>query len=352
MKKVLVAMSGGVDSSVSAYLLKKQGYEVIGVTMCFGIRDIGNEKPRCCDVRAVEDAKKVCDKLKINHHVMDFSNQLQEDVIGNFISEYLQGRTPNPCVECNRHIKFDTLLKKALGMGFDYLATGHYAAVEKDGQDRFVLKKPLDRAKDQTYFLYTIRYEFLKNIIFPLSKYTKEEVRQIAHDAGLPVADKLQSQDICFVPGKNYREFIKENIGKMEPGPILDLNGNVLGEHKGVFLYTIGQREGLGISFRVPLYVLDIDPGKNQIVVGEKKDLAAKELIAGGMNLLSTDLSGDIFGKIRYTHKEALCRLDRLNDGFKISFEQSQSAIAPGQSVVLYKGDIVLGGGIIKEVLR
>ena len=345
-------MSGGVDSSVSAYLLKKQGYEVIGVTMCFGIQGIDDERPRCCDTRAVEDAKKVCDKLEISHYVMDFSNQLQKDVIENFISEYLKGRTPNPCVECNRHIKFDALLKKALGMGFDYLATGHYAAVEKNGQERYFLKKPLDKVKDQTYFLYTIQYEFLKNIIFPLSKYTKEEVRQIAREAGLSVADKLQSQDICFVPGRNYGKFIKENIGTLKPGPILDLDGNVLGEHKGVFLYTIGQREGLGISFRAPLYVLAIDPEKNQIVVGEKKDLLSKELIAEDINLLNADLSGDIFGKIRYTHKEALCRLKKLNGELKISFEHPQSAVTPGQSVVLYKGDVVLGGGIIKEVLR
>ena len=252
----------------------------------------------------------------------------------------------------NRHIKFDALLKKTLTMGFDYLATGHYASVEKNGENKYVLKKPLDRFKDQTYFLYTIKQESLENIIFPLSKYTKKEVRKIAQEMMLPVADKPQSQDICFVPGKDYGKFIKENIGGMRPGPIVDLDGNVLGKHKGVFLYTIGQREGLGISFRVPLYVLDIDPEKNQIVVGEKKDLLAKELIVRDINLLDADLSGDIFGKIRYTHKEASCRIKKLNDELRISFEQPQSAIAPGQSVVLYKDDIVLGGGIIKEVLR
>ena len=350
-KKVLVAMSGGVDSSVAAYLLCEEDYEVVGVTMCLGIKEAGSVKPLCCGRQAIEDAKKVCHKLNISHYVMDFAGDLEEKVINPFIREYARGRTPNPCVECNKHIKFGSLLKKALGLGFDYLATGHYAKLQSEN-GRFFLKRPEDRNKDQSYFLYSIKYNRLKYILFPLDILTKEEVRKIAKRINLPVADKPQSQDICFIPNGDCRGFLKERIKKMNPGPIIDLNGKILGRHKGIYFYTVGQRGGLGISSKRPLYVISLDVGKNQLIVGERKHLGAKELTAGNLNFLVKDFPKNVFAKIRYAHPEAKCKIInyhlRGNNGkIKVVFQQEQEAITTGQSIVFYDNDIVLGGGII-----
>lgn len=347
-KKVLMAMSGGVDSSVSALLLKERGFDVTGITMCLGVKDIEIDRQRCCGPQTIKDAQRVCHKLGIPHLILDSSHDFEEKVIARFIDEYLKGRTPNPCIECNKYIKFDTLIKKAIALGFDYFATGHYAKVEnQDGQ--YLLRRPKDEAKDQTYFLYPIGNNYLRRILFPLATLAKEDVRGIARDANLHIADKPQSQDICFIPGKNYRSFIERRVEKIEPGPIVDLMGERIGQHEGICFYTVGQREGLGISWKEPLYVISIDAEKNQIIVGEKSALKAKGLVAGNLNLFVRDFPKDVFAKIRYAHKEAKCDVSYKDGKLRVLFSNEQESITPGQSVVLYHDDIVLGGGVIEE---
>ncbi|MFB3924474.1 MAG: tRNA 2-thiouridine(34) synthase MnmA [Syntrophales bacterium] len=348
--KVLVAMSGGVDSSVAAFLLKEQGYGIAGVTMCLGVKEAGDEKARCCGADALGDARRVCEKLGISHYVLDYAADIEEKVIGRFIDEYRKGRTPNPCVDCNRHLKFGSLLEKAKFLGFDFLATGHYAWIEKS-EGGYVLKRPRDRRKDQTYFLYPIPHDALGSILFPLAPFTKEEVRKIALREKLPVAAKEESQDICFVTQKNYGTFLSQRIGGIRPGPIVDLTGKKLGEHKGIVFYTIGQREGLGISAKSPFYVVSIDVAGNRIVVGGKKDVMAKGLVAGDLNVLVGNWPSQVYGKIRYRKKEARCIAAIKGGKLEVMFEEAQEAITPGQSVVLYDGDIVLGGGVIEEVI-
>jgi tRNA-uridine 2-sulfurtransferase len=349
-KKVLVAMSGGVDSSVAAMIMKDEGYDVAGVTMCLGIRD-GGDSVRCCGPAAVDDAKRVCNRLKIPHYVLDYSGELEEKVIARFVSEYVRGRTPNPCVDCNRYLKFGSLLEKAKVLGFDFLATGHYAAIEKN-DGGFFLKKPRDIRKDQTYFLYPIPYASLGSILFPLASLTKEDVRKIAAEASLAIARKKDSQDICFVTQKNYQAFLSERMQDLKPGPILDMQGNVLGKHKGIIFYTIGQRGGLGISSRTPLYVISINYEDNSIIVGKRKDLLARGLVAGDLHLFVENLPRDISAKIRYRKKEAPCAVTLESDSAIVAFIEEQEAITPGQSVVFYADDRVLGGGIIEEVLH
>jgi tRNA-specific 2-thiouridylase len=349
-KKVLVAMSGGVDSSVAAIVLKNEGYNVSGVTMRFGIAG-EDERVRCCGAAAVDDAKRVCARLKIPHYVFDYAGELEEKVIAKFVSEYKKGRTPNPCVDCNRSLKFGSLLEKAKALGFDYLATGHYAAIERSDAG-FYLKRPRDRKKDQTYFLYAIPYGDLGRILFPLASLTKEEVRSIARHAFLPVAEKKESQDICFVTQKNYQEFLSERIQGLNPGSIVDMQGNILGRHRGIIFYTIGQRGGLGISHTTPLYVVSIDSNENRIVVGEKKDLKAKGLLAGNVNMLAQSWPRQVYAKIRYRKKEAPCEVTTENNRLRVLFIEEQEAITPGQSVVFYAHDCVLGGGVIEEVFR
>ena len=349
-KKVLVAMSGGVDSSVAAMLLQNEGYDVSGVTMCFGIRDEGN-RVRCCGPAAVDDAKTVCDRLKISHYVFDYADKLEEMVIAKFISEYEKGRTPNPCVDCNRYLKFGTLLQKAKILGFDFLATGHYAAIEKNGAG-YLLKRPRDKRKDQTYFLYPVPYDDLGAILFPLAALIKDEVRDMAKRSSLPVADKRESQDICFVTQKNYQAFMSGRVQGLKPGLIVDIQGNIMGEHRGIIYYTIGQRGGLGISHRTPLYVVSINPDRNEIVVGEKKDLKAKGLIAGDLNMLAEAWPREVYAKVRYRKKEAACEIIPWDKRIRVEFTKEQEAITPGQSVVFYENDRVLGGGVIEEVLH
>ncbi len=349
-KKVLVAMSGGVDSSVCALLLKKAGFDITGVTMCFGLSEDGG-RPRCCGAQAIEDARKVCRKLEVKHYVLDFSEDLKDKVIDNFVLQYTKGKTPNPCIECNRHLKFKILLGKARAMGFDFLATGHYAKIAKNGQG-FVLKRPKDKAKDQTYFLYPIEKDKLRFIKFPLEGLTKEKVREIAKKADLPVADKPQSQDACFIPDKDYRAFVLNRAEKASCGDIVDLSGNKLGTHKGIFSYTVGQRKGLNVAYKCPLYVISIDVAKNKIVIGEKKDLKAKSFMAGSVNMLIDKAPKTAFAKIRYREKETLCDIIPAGGKLRVIFKKPQEAITPGQSVVFYKNNTVLGGAIIEEVLH
>jgi len=360
--KVMAAMSGGVDSSVAAYLLKKSGYEVTGVTMCLGISD--NEKnlenpgqniiSKCCGMDSIKDAADVCSLLGINHYVYDFSVHMQEFIIKPFIESYLKGRTPNPCIECNRFLKFGILLEKAKVLGFDYIATGHYAGIVKVNGLPF-LARALDRKKDQSYFLYSIMKKNLGNIIFPLHKLTKQEVRKIACDIGLKISDKKDSQEICFITNDNYRDFIKESKvkGKNITGKIIDTSGRILGEHHGVFNYTIGQRKGIGISASYPLYVQEINIAKNLVVVGSRSYLEKRRLIARDANLFVDKLPACAKAKIRYNHEEASCRIAVTdNDSLEVTFEQPQSAISPGQSIVFYKDDIVLGGAVISDCIH
>jgi tRNA-uridine 2-sulfurtransferase len=348
-KKVLAAMSGGVDSSVAAMLLKNEGYDVSGVTMCLGIAAQGDDA-RCCGADAIDDAKRVCDRLGIPHYVFDYAAELEDKVIAKFVSEYRIGRTPNPCVECNRHLKFGSLLEKAKGLGFDFLATGHYATIEKN-EEGYCLSRAKDKKKDQTYFLYAIPYAGLGNVLFPLASLTKDEVRDVAKKESLPVAEKQESQDICFVTQKNYQQFLLDRGQEIKPGLIVDRQGKILGRHRGIIFHTIGQRGGLGISHKTPLYVVSIDPDKNRIVVGEKKDLMAKGLSAGNINRLVQSWPGQVYAKIRYRKKEALCEVTAEDGRLKVIFSDEQEAITPGQSVVFYDHDRVLGGGEIEEVL-
>jgi len=348
--KILVAMSGGVDSSVAACLLKKDGHDVVGVTMCLGIADVVNDSAvKCCGAEAINDAKKVCQCLGIPHYVLDFSADLENMVIKNFVDEYISGRTPNPCVRCNEYLKFGKLLEYAKNMGFDFLATGHYAGIKEINGDYF-LCRPKDNKKDQTYFLYSIKKADLSKILFPLAEFTKDEIREIAHAADLTVASKAQSQDVCFVPGNDYKNFVSKRMGKIEYGDIVSISGDLLGKHEGIIKYTRGQRGGLGIALGRPQYVVEIDVDNNRIIVGDKKDLLTKKLMASNVNRFVEEFPKTVFVQIRYGHKQASCSLDFI-DGNKASvvFDLPQEAVTKGQSVVFYKNNIVLGGGTIES---
>ena len=350
-KKVAIAISGGVDSSAAAWLLKEEGHDVIGVTMCLGIPTEEDGPVKCCGPKEIEDARRVCQKIGIPHYVLDFASDLEDKVIRPFIAEYLKGRTPNPCVECNRSIKFGTLLQKVRAMGFEYLATGHYARVDHDHVPSR-LRVPRDTRKDQTYFLYAMGKEELRHVLFPLADYNKDEVRKLAAAAQLPTSEKPYSQDICFISKEGLEPFIKEHAGeKIDPGDSVNHEGRVLGRHRGLPFYTIGQRGGLGISHRTPLYVLTLDIESNRLVVGEKHEVRATGLIADNLNLLADHPPERATAKIRYAHRAAACEVKWEDTSLIVHFDQTQEAITPGQSVVVYDGDMVVGGGIIKEVL-
>lgn len=347
-KKVLLGMSGGVDSSVSAILLQQQGYEVIGCTMELWEKNGEN--------KSIEDAKKVCEKSNITHYVLNYKKEFKCNVIDNFINEYKNARTPNPCVECNKNIKFGILLQKAKELECEYVATGHYARIEySEEYNRYVLKKCKEEKKDQTYFLYSIPKEELKHILFPLQNYSsKQDTRRIARENGLQVSEKKDSQEICFIPDNDYKKFLKENISeKVQKGNITLKTGEILGKHQGLINYTIGQRKGLGISYKEPLYVIDLNKEKNEVIVGTEKDLYSKKLYATNINWLAFDsLNSQIecYAKVRYRAKEAKAIICKENGEIKVEFEEPQRAITPGQSVVFYdKNGIVLGGGIIRK---
>ena len=351
-KRALAAMSGGVDSSVAAALLKKKGYDVIGITMQIW-PSRSEHFGGCCSVSAIEDAKKVAKVLKIPHYVLNFRDEFKKTVIDDFISEYSLGRTPNPCIVCNQKIKFDLLMKKADELGADYVATGHYASIVKNGKT-FELKKGSDKKKDQSYFLYSMSPQVLPRVLFPVGETTKTNTREIAKNLGLSVADKKDSQEICFIEDDNYGRFISDNIpGAICPGPIYNTNGIRVGMHKGIIFYTIGQRKGLGVQFGKPCYVLHIDPVSNSIVVGEEKYLLGKELIADNVKWLSVPAPKSVLSvkaKIRYNSEETEAKVTPMpNDECRVIFKSTVKAITPGQSVVFYKNNTVLGGAIIKE---
>lgn len=343
-------MSGGVDSSVAALLLQDTGYDVTGVTMALGIHRTTEDAGRFTD-ESIADAESVCRQLGISHLTFSYADCMEERVIKKFLAEYQAGRTPNPCVDCNRYLKFGALMRKTRELGFDYLATGHYAQIEKR-RDGWSLMRPRDKAKDQTYFLYPIRTEDLPFILFPLGALTKEEVRQKAKDAGLHTAHRAESQDICFVPHGDYRRLLKDRNLSAESGNIVDQTGRILGRHSGITNYTIGQRSGLGISAREPLYVLRFHPDKNVVVVGGKEDLLANGLMAGDLNLLKTQWPDEVEAKIRYRKKPARCRVEKDGDKLNVIFFEPQESITPGQAFVFYSGDELLGGGVIEEVVN
>ena len=359
--KVAVAMSGGVDSSVAAYLLKERGYEVIGLTMQLSSSKErrSDGPPACCGLSDISDARKVAHHLGIRHYVVNFREVFRKAVINNFIEEYSCGRTPNPCIRCNKYIKFDFLLRRAREIGADFLATGHYSRLvpAPDG-DKFFLKKGLDNGKDQSYVLYVLDQEKLKNILLPLGEMTKEEVREIAEREKLPVAHKPESQEICFVSG-DYRHFLEEEMSFMsQPGAIVNTQGEVLGRHRGIASFTIGQRRGIGLSSGKPLYVLGLNSQKNEVVVGTRDEGYGKEFIVEESNFISGDkLESEIEAmvKIRYLHSPALASLIPVKgetlplqgESLRVIFKEPQWGITPGQSAVFYHGDIVLGGGII-----
>lgn len=337
-------MSGGVDSSVAALLLKEQGYEVVGATMVlFDDKTITNG---CLANSAVLDAKMVCDKLGIKHHVIELKETFRKHVINNFIDCYKRGLTPNPCVSCNKYLKFGALWQEAKKLGCNYIATGHYAR-----QENGVLMKARASDKDQSYFLYGIDKDVIPHVIFPLEKFAnKAQVRKIAEANGLLVARKKDSQEICFIPDNNYANFLEKNLDKLpDKGDFIDEAGKVLGKHKGIIYYTIGQRKGLGISYQVPLYVTNIDSVTNTITLGEENKLYKSELTCTNINLLVDKLPANVEAKIRFRAKAAKARIEVLEDDkLKVIFEDSQRAITKGQSVVFYNGNVVLGGGIIQ----
>jgi len=350
---VVIAMSGGVDSSVAAALLKEQGYEVIGITMCFNLTDSGGRRPLCCGPQGIEDARRVAHKLNIRHYVLNMQKALAEHVIKDFCQEYVKGRTPNPCVRCNQFLKFDILLKKAIALEAKFLATGHYARVIKRGR-YYQLKKARDLFKDQSYFLYRLNQKQLKHILFPLADYTKNEVRKLAREFNLSVADKLASQEICFLPSADYRAFLKSHIPlAITPGLIVDKQGNMLGRHRGIAFYTIGQRQGLGIAKGYPLYITGIDPKNNQITVGNKEDAKKREFLVKETHFISEPIKKKVVVRvrIRYNHKEVPAEVLPIKNKMAVKFRKAEFAVTPGQSAVFYDRDVVLGGGIIERVL-
>ncbi|BBF43060.1 tRNA-specific 2-thiouridylase MnmA [Lachnospiraceae bacterium KM106-2] len=354
-KKVVIGMSGGVDSSVGAYLLKEAGYDVVGVTMqIWQDEDTCSieENGGCCGLSAVEDARRVASQLGIPYYVMNFKREFKENVMDYFVDEYLEGRTPNPCIACNRYVKWESLLKRSLDIGADYIATGHYARVVKLDNGRYTLKKSATDAKDQTYALYNLTQHQLEHTVMPVGEYTKDKIREIAASIGLQVANKPDSQEICFVPDNDYAGFIEETTGKKAvPGNFVTTEGKIVGRHKGIIHYTVGQRRGLNLSLGYPVFVLEIRPETNEVVVGDGTKVFSEKLYCNNLNFMSiADLEGDmeVTVKIRYSHKGCPGIIRKIaDDVVECDFVDPQRAITPGQAVVFYDDDIVVGGGTI-----
>ena len=359
MGRVVVGMSGGVDSSVAAYLLKEQGYDVVGVTMQIWQKEDAcsiEENGGCCGLSAVEDARRVAAALKIPYYVMNFRQEFQKSVIDYFTDEYLNGRTPNPCIACNRYVKWEALLNRSLSIGADYIATGHYARIEQLPNGRYALRRSAALAKDQTYALYNLTQEQLKRTLMPVGAYSKDEIRAIAERKGLLVADKPDSQDICFVPDGDYASFIEKTVRERSGQELPDGNfvapdGRILGRHKGIVHYTVGQRKGLGLALGYPAFVLEIRPETNEVVIGTYEESLTRTVKADGLNFMSIeDLTEPrrVFAKIRYNHKGAWCTVEKTgSDEVTCRFEEPQRAVTPGQALVFYDGEYVLGGGTI-----
>ena len=352
-KRVLLGMSGGVDSSVAGYLLREQGYDVIGVTMKVWPQDcISRAEDKCCGPQAVADARAVAHSLGIPHYVVDEADQFERTVIDYFTSEYQAGRTPNPCVMCNEKLKFGNLWGKAEALGCDFIATGHYAIIEHH-RDRAVLRKGIDPRKDQSYFLFSLRQPQLRRALTPLGTMRKPEIRKIARSLGLKVADKIDSQEICFVPGNDYKAFLRSHLGENEfhRGEIYDVEGNFVGEHDGIELFTIGQRKGLPGGSAKPRYVVDLDAETNRVIVGDVEDLVCAEFEIDRTNWIARELPDedvDATVKIRYSHPGTPATVTSLeNHRARIRLHEPQRAITPGQAAVIYDGDVIIGGGWI-----
>lgn len=358
-KKIVVAMSGGVDSSVTAALLIERGYEVIGIIMRLGYQDIVDQdstKPSCCSIESVEDARRVAGQLNIPFYAVNFESAFKEEVVDYFCEEYTSGRTPNPCIICNQKLKFGKLLHLAYELDANYVATGHYARISQNPfTGRYILRKGVDNQKDQSYALFSLTQDQLEHILTPLGDYTKSKVRNIAKSLSLKVAQRPESQELCFISDNNYNRFLQERMAEhIQPGQILDMAGKVVGQHRGIQFYTIGQRKGLGGSFGKPMYVVRIDPSRNAIVVGTKDDLMVNRLTASGANFISIPkLNGPtrITAKIRYNDPgiEGVASPLSSDDRFEVLFDRPCIAVTPGQAVVLYDGDMVLGGGWIES---
>lgn len=352
-KKVLLGMSGGVDSSVAALLLLKAGYDVTGMTMRLRPDAYMQQSASggCCSLDDIDDARRVCYQLGIEHLVLNFTEQFERDVIQYFAGQYAAGRTPNPCIACNRHLKFDAMLQKARLLGYDYIATGHYAVIEQNSAGRWLLKKA-PASKDQSYVLYSLTQDQLAHTLMPLGAYTKPEARRMAEEAGLRVAHKPDSQEICFVEDNDYAGFLERYTGKKAPeGDFVDAEGHVLGRHRGITHYTIGQRKGLGVSFGRPMYVTKIDAVLNRVTLGEEGSQYASSLLADDLNFIPFDILDkplQVHAKVRYQARPAEAVLTPVEHGrVRVDFAEAQRSITPGQAVVFYDGDLVVGGGTI-----
>lgn len=355
-KKVVVGMSGGVDSSVAAYLLKEQGYDVIGATMQIW-QDEENgtveENGGCCGQSAVDDARRVAQMLDIPYYVMNFKDEFRHKVMDYFVEEYLVGRTPNPCIACNRYVKWESMLRRSLEIGADYIATGHYAGIMQTPEGRYAVRNSVTAKKDQTYALYNLTQEQLAHTLMPVGEFTKDEIRKIAQDVGLPVAHKPDSQEICFIPDHDYAAYIEREAGGRTPkrGNFVTKDGHVLGQHQGITHYTIGQRKGLNLAMGHPVFVTGIRPETDEVVIGEAEDVFGDTLYCNNINYMGmADLPKprEVLAKIRYAHGGERCVIERVaDDVIKCTFLKPVRAITPGQAVVFYEDGYVLGGGSI-----